>query len=225
MSKTITRDQIEQVKTAARRLQKSLPGAKLQKCQDIAAYQFLGVANFHEALALAKATAAPTEATPEVSARQPGSPDTEKYPWRQKRKITQAEHTGLVPYHSVGDWNYFAEDRALSFDGEYLPYVIGLDRITTANQLLHLTLQLAKKRWPRQEAADNGISTHYQIQEFLELLNDLCEAYLETTVQGAFTAHGKPQVVNWAAAIEQRGEEALTAQVAKRAAFNHRFGL
>ncbi|CAO1662012.1 hypothetical protein [Salinicola sp. NYA28a] len=225
MSKTITPDQIQLVKTAAKRLKKSLPDAKLQKCQDIAAYQFLGVSSFHEAVALSKAAAAAAQPSPESDSQQYENPDVNADPWRQKGKVSYAEHTGLVPAHSVGDWNYFTEDHTLSFDGEYLPYAFSLNRLTTTARLLDIILQLEKKRWPRREAEENGISPHYQVQEFLELMNDLSEAYLGTSLQGAFSPGGKPQVVDWAAAIEQHGEAALTARIAKKTEYVRRFGL
>jgi hypothetical protein len=225
VSKTITPDQIQLVKTAAKRLKKSLPGAKLQKCQDIAAYQFLGVASFHEAVALSKAAVALAQPNSESDSRQHENPDVNTHSWRQRRKVSYAEHTGLVSAHSVGDWNYFTEDNTLSFDGEYLPYVFSLNRLTTTAKLLDIILQLAKKRWPRQEAEENGISPHYQVQEFLELMNDLSEAYLGTSLQGAFSPAGKPQVVDWAAAIEQRGEAALAAHIAKKTEYVRRLGL
>lgn len=225
MSKTITPDQIQLVKTAAKRLKKSLANVKLQKCQDIAAYQFLGVSSFHEAVALSKVAAASVQPSSESDSQQYETPGVNADPLRQKGKISYAEHTGLVPAHSVGAWNYFTEDHTLSFDGEYLPYAFSLNRLTTTSKLLDIILQLAKKRWPRQEAKENGISPHYQVQEFLELMNDLSEAYLGTSLQGAFSPGGKPQVVDWAAAFEQRGEAALVARIAKKAEYVRYFGL
>lgn len=224
MSKTITPDQVQLVKIAAKRLKKSLPDAKLQKCQDIAAYQFLGVSSFHETVALSKATAASAQPNPESDSHQHENSDENTHPLRQKRKVSYAEHTGFVPAHSVGDWNYFTEDHTLSFDGEYLPYVFTLNRLTTTAKLLDIILQLEKKRWPRQEAEENGISPHYQVQEFLELMNDLSEAYLGISLQGAFSPAGKPQVVDWAAAIEQRGDAALAARIVKKTEYVRRFG-
>lgn len=225
MSKTITPDQIQLIKTAAKRLRNSLPDFKLQRCQDIAAYQFLGVASFHEAVTLSKANSASDKPSSEGAPHLYEHSDVNKASLNQKRKISYAKYRGLVPAHSVGDWSYFAENHELSFDGEYLPYVIRLSRLTTTAELLDFTLQLAKKRWPRQQAEEDSISSHYQVQEFLELMNDLSEAYLEKSLQGAFSPAGKPQVVDWVSAIEKHGEEALTARIVKKNEFFRAAGL
>ncbi|MEP4557813.1 hypothetical protein [Cobetia amphilecti] len=224
MSKVVTLAQIQLVKTAAKRLKKYFPSLKLQKCQDIAAYQILGVSDFHEAVTLSKVTATSSPLNSENDSQHEKLHE-KAYHWRKHRKFNYAEHTGLTPVHSVGSWNYFIESNTLSFDGEYIPYIYSLGSLTTTAKLLDFVLQLQKKRWPRQEAEDNEISPDYQVKEFLDLMNDLSEAYLDMPLQVAFSPRGESKVVDWESSIKKRGSAALYSQIAKKDEFVKRFGL
>ena len=191
-------------------------------------YFTIFIANYHEATALEKAHSSGSEVS--VSATDTELSALNKIPNKARsehfdRKITYSEHTGLVASHSVGDWSYFPETHALAFDGEILPYVFFLSNITTSGKFLDCILQLSKKRWPRSTVEERNISPTYQVHEFIDLINDLCHAYLGISVQGAFSPSGKTRVVNWEAAIEQQGEEALAAHVAAKSFNYQQFGI
>lgn len=214
MSKSITPAQIEQVKVAAKRLKKSCPDLPHAKLLDISAYQFFGVASYHEAQKRAdfdvpvdvEADVQEDEAE-EVASNlrdQPSSAD----PLRPRR-THYSEYTDLKPAVTVGHWHYFSETMELCFDGAVNPYVLTLDQVSSTGKYLDWILQLNRKFWPKIDVERYGVWPDYQVKEFIRMMDWLCQAYFKDTVQGVFSPSGKVKTVDWKAAIKKRGPTAL----------------
>ena len=183
MATEITPRAIEQIKIAARRLGKSLPGGNLTHTEllNLCSHAFLGVSSYEEAVRASEKV---------ISRRQDGG--------------TPLPKEFGSPTAMKGDWFFYPDSQVVCFEGEFSPYFIRLSRLNSAAEFLDFCLQIQKKKWPKEAVKEHRISATYQVDEFIELMNELCHYYFGSSVQGLYCPSGVPKQVDWSAAIESR---------------------
>jgi hypothetical protein len=164
MSKTLV-NKISTVKTAAKRLKKSIPEKSHMQLLDIATHAITGKSNFHELNNIG------------------------------------LNYSYLNPFIKVGNWSFNPDDQSLSFsDTEYSPYVIFLEQVNTSTKFLDFILQLNKKR--NSDAPEwINCSPAFETDNFISLMEALCNFYFDNSVQGVFSPKGEFKEIDWERAI------------------------
>lgn len=109
-----------------------------------------------------------------------------------------------------GLWRYSHERMALIFDGSSLPhhnptYIVELHRLTTSGHLLDFILQIhGKGCWSEALQKSMGMHKDYQVSEFITLVGMLCQEFLGTNIQGAFSPSGEHRAIDWDKLISQK---------------------
>jgi len=196
MKKEVTPLCLSDIKIAAKRLKKYLPEKKHTERLDIATYQVLGLKTFREAQISASKILKKRSVT-----------DTNQGPFLMEmtemgRSVTYGQMFDILPSFKRGDWYLYPQSRALVFDGEFSPYVFGLDELSDSSKLLDVILQIQKKKWSKEQIEGTNVSPTYQLDEFITLIDELCRFYLNDTIQGVFSPFGKFKTVKWPKNLE-----------------------
>lgn len=111
----------------------------------------------------------------------------------------------LNPFIKVGNWSFNPESQLLLLsDTEYSPYVIYLEQVNTSTKFLDFILQLNKKR--SHDATEwINCSPAFETDNFISLMEALCNFYFDKSVQGVFSPKGDYKEIDWGRAIKQRG--------------------
>ncbi|WP_419148527.1 hypothetical protein [Pseudoalteromonas 'SMAR'] len=196
MNKELSPLKIKQIKTAAKRLKSHLPDKSHTELLDIVSHQLYGFNSYRDAV---KASESILKKRSEPESNSLG---------QMQRNITWGQKFNQSPTFKSGDWYFYPEDKVIVFDGEFTPYMIGVDQISNSLQLLDFILQIQKKKWPIELVKSSGISPTYQVDEFIELINQLCIYYFEMPIQGVFSPFGHFKEVQWS--LIKKDEPATT---------------
>lgn len=182
MQKSISPLELSKIKEVAKRLRKSFPEKNHMQMLDITARAITGVSNYREAEKL--------------------SDETPKY-YVESQTLQYASLNSVKPTFKSGDWYFYADTLDVVFEGEFSPYPIHLTQLSTSNKFLDFILQIQKKRWSGSTIKEHGISPTYQVDEFISLISQLCEYYLNNSIQGVYSPGGESREVDWSIVILQ----------------------
>ena len=191
MKKEISPLSLKEIKVAAKRLKKTLPEKKHSELLDIATYQFFGFNSFREAVVSAS----------KILKKRPVTDKSQGLllvgMMEESRSITYGQANGQRPTFKRGDWYFYPKDRVLVFEGEFVPYIWGIDRLSDSCHLLDLILQIQKKKWAKSQIEGTTVSPTYQLDELITLIDELCQYYFNSSIQGVFSPSGKFTQVSW----------------------------
>ncbi|EGQ8312686.1 hypothetical protein O2V57_004381 [Vibrio parahaemolyticus] len=193
-SKKITSSDLSNIKKAAKRLGKFVPENKHAMNLDIATYQILGLKTYREAIKVQELQRERDLQEDENARNQAklGISFTKYTP-----RFNYGEMHDLKSSHSHGDWHFYSAHRALVFEGEFSPYPIEIDRLNSSAKLLDFILQIQKKKWNDKVVEITGISSTYQVDSFVSLIDELCQMYLNNSIQGVYSPGGNSKTVDW----------------------------
>lgn len=191
MNKEVSPLMLNNIKVAAKRLKKHLPEKKHAELLDIATHQILGFSSYRDA---------------QISASNilKKRPITDVNQGRLLMEMSEAGRT--LPYGQMvdekptfrrGDWYFYPHSRVVVFDGEFSPYVLGIDRLSNTTELLDFILQIQKKKWSKDQIKGTTVSPTYQVDEFITLIDQLCHHYFKNSIQGVFSPFGDFKSVTW----------------------------
>lgn len=170
---------LDQIKTAAKRLKKHLPGKQHMELLDIASHVLIGINSYREAQSLSE----------KILIKREGNDEG--------RSLTYGEIFGENPKFKCGDWFFYPSTKSLVFDGEFSPYPIDITRLDSSVKLLDFILQI-QKRWSKTQIKGTKVSPTYQVEEFISLIDELCRYYFNDTIQGVYSPFGEAKNVDWA---------------------------
>lgn len=198
------------VKTAAKRLKKSIPDKSLMQIHDIATHAITGKSSFHELQKTHKIISHFNDSMNDSMSSTKGKERIEKVE-RLKRQTwgegytpeSWGERHKLKSILNRGNWHFYQEQQAIVLeDVDYVPYVVYLSDLDTTAKLLDFILHIQQKR--HHDSNDWYDATPaFEIDNFITLINDLCNHYFKKSVQGMFSPHGSSRVVSWANALEE----------------------
>lgn len=184
---------LQSIKTAAKRLKRHLSEMTHTQRLDVAAYVISGHKNFRDA----------KTASQNLLDKRPEPMSGLSSLSEIGRTLTHGQLNNEEPLFKRGDWYFYPETPFVVFEGEFSPYGLPLDHLSSSVRLLDFILQIQKKRWPK-AAVKKGISPTYQVDEFISLIDDLCRYYLDNTIQGALSPGGQERTVDWDKAIKTK---------------------
>lgn len=201
MNKEVSPLTLNDIKVAAKRLKKYLPEKKHAELLDIASHQILGLSSYHEAQISAS----------KILKKRPVT-DMNQGPLFMEmtevgRSVTYGQMTDEMPTFRRGDWYFYPLSRVLVFDGEFSPYVIGIDRLHNTKELLDFILQIQKKKWSKDQIKGTTVSPTYQVDEFITLIDELCHHYFQNSIQSVFSSLGNLKSVAWPKNFESAKSE------------------
>jgi hypothetical protein len=171
---------ISVVKIAAKRLKKSIPNKTLMQIQDIASHAITGKSSFHELL----------------KGSEKNSENIKVLIWGEIHEVESI--------FQRGNWYFYPDKQAIVLEGtKYSPYAVFLTNLKTSSELLDFILQIQSKRhhgsanWYDSEPA-------FETDNFISLMNDICEYYFDNRIQGVFSPNGKSKEVSWIEVVEKK---------------------
>lgn len=171
---------ISVVKIAAKRLKKSIPNKSLMQIQDIAAHAITGKSSFHELLK-------GTKKTPE---------NIKVVNWGEMHKLEST--------FNRGSWFFYPDKQAIVLEGtNYSPYAVFLTDLKTSSELLDFILQIQGKRHHDSDSWYDATPA-FETDNFISLMNDICEYYFDTRIQGLFSPNGKSKEVSWVEVVKNK---------------------
>lgn len=191
MNKEVSPLALNTIKVAAKRLKKYLPEKKHSELLDIASHQILGLNSYRDAQISAS----------NILKKRPVT-DMNQGPLLMEmseagRSVTYGQMVNEKPAFRRGDWYFYPHSRSLVFDGEFSPYVWGIDRLSNTAELLDFILQIQKKKWSKDQIKGTTVSPTYQVDECITLIDELCRHYFENSIQGVFSPSGEYKSVTW----------------------------
>lgn len=199
MNKIVTPLDLQKVKTAAKRLKKRSPEKKHMQLLDDTAYALLGVADYHEAEKLSKNI-------PLDIPRDSGIKWMDENP--NAKVFSFGEHHDTEPSFRHGDWFFYERHRNVVFDGEFSPYGIHLDSLSSPQELLALILHIQNRRWSDSQIKGTKVGKTYQVDNFISLISDLCSYYFDKGIREVFPPRSKTaEEIDWKKAVERKQEQ------------------